>query len=99
MYAKNLVGSGWNDQFHKYQFDWSPDFLTFSVDGVVIGKVDVGTGFWARGNFSTKTPGTPNPWAKGGKAAPFDQEFYFIINLAVGGINYFPDSAVCSIYF
>jgi hypothetical protein len=25
--------------------------------------------------------------------APFDKEFFFIINLAVGGMNFFPDQA------
>ena len=39
-------------------------------------------------------PKIPNLWANAGKAAPFDQEFYFIINLAVGGTAYFSDNAV-----
>ncbi|GFO09007.1 beta-1,3-glucan-binding protein [Plakobranchus ocellatus] len=34
----------------------------------------------------------PNIWASGGKMAPFDQEFYFIMNVAVGGTSgNFPD--------
>lgn len=33
-----------------------------------------------------------NPWIDGPTNAPFDQEFYLIINLAVGGTSgYFPD--------
>ena len=44
-------------------------------------------GFWSRGNFSGF-----NPWTGGGVDAPFDQRFYLILNLAVGGTNgFFPD--------
>ena len=33
-----------------------------------------------------------NPWRGQGANAPFDQEFYLVLNLAVGGTNgYFPD--------
>lgn len=34
----------------------------------------------------------PNPWEFGQLNAPFDQEFYFIFNIAVGGTNgFFPE--------
>ena len=42
-------------------------------------------GFWQLGEFSGN-----NIWSDGSKMAPFDQNFYFIINVAVGG-NFFPD--------
>jgi len=33
-----------------------------------------------------------NPWTNGSNAAPFDQSFYLILNVAVGGTNgWFPD--------
>ncbi|KAM0754660.1 concanavalin A-like lectin/glucanase [Meredithblackwellia eburnea MCA 4105] len=54
--------------------------------------------FWNRGDFAGALfNGQPfsNPWASSSlpNAAPFDQEFYLIISLAVGGTNgYFPDS-------
>lgn len=36
--------------------------------------------------------GLDNPWDGRGDNAPFDQRFYLIINLAVGGTNgFFPD--------
>lgn len=73
--------------------EWSPERLRFSVDGLEVKNIEVGSGFWTRGNFDKRQSGT-NIWANGGKAAPFDQEFYFIINLAVGGTSYFPDDAV-----
>jgi hypothetical protein len=36
--------------------------------------------------------GLPNPWAGASRMAPFDQEFHIIMNLAVGGVNYFSDT-------
>lgn len=43
-------------------------------------------GFFRRGRFKGK-----NPWTAGGLNAPFDQEFFLIMDLAVGGRAYFPD--------
>lgn len=54
--------------------------------------------FWTRGQFPTATSnGTQlvDPWsgATDKDAAPFDQEFFLILNVAVGGTNgYFSDS-------
>jgi hypothetical protein len=60
-------------------------YVDFSIDG----------GFWNRGKFSddivnNTQPG--NPWAESpDSSAPFDQEFYMILSLAVGGQNgFFP---------
>mmetsp|Transcript_36949 Transcript_36949/g.56591 ORF Transcript_36949/g.56591 Transcript_36949/m.56591 type:complete len:103 (-) Transcript_36949:41-349(-) len=37
-------------------------------------------------------PEVNNPWPEDSKNAPFDQEFFIIFNVAVGGTNsYFPD--------
>ncbi len=45
--------------------------------------------FFTKGGWG---PHWNNPWQDGPKNAPFDQEFYLIINLAVGGTNgYFPE--------
>lgn len=80
------------DTFHLYEFSWEPDSIEFHIDGKLIGSLKPITegGFWHMGNFSDVYE---NPWRSGTKAAPFDQEFYLIINLAVGGIGYFPDNA------
>lgn len=44
---------------------------------------------WDWGNFP-KTE--DNPWKGRTNQAPFDREFYLIMNVAVGGTNgYFPD--------
>jgi hypothetical protein len=59
--------------------------------------------FWKRGDFpavvqnGSDSTVLPNPWAHNftvPNAAPFDQEFYLIMNVAVGGTNgWFPDGA------
>ncbi|KXJ79664.1 hypothetical protein RP20_CCG028547 [Aedes albopictus] len=89
--AKNSAPEqGFNKDFHRYQLEWTPEFMQFSVDDEPLLYVD--GNFWQRGNFDERAPGTPNPWVGGGKMAPFDQEFHVIMNLAVGGTNgYFPD--------
>lgn len=54
-------------------------------------------GFWSLGNFSC--PGLTNPWINSPNLmAPFDQEFFVIMNLAIGGTNYFSDSYTYSPY-
>ncbi|KAF9264998.1 glycoside hydrolase family 16 protein [Marasmius fiardii PR-910] len=54
--------------------------------------------FWDRGEFpaviqnGSEVINLSNPWVNGTKAAPFDQRFYLILNVAVGGTNgWFPD--------
>lgn len=45
---------------------------------------------WDLGKFP---PTENNPWKGRPNQAPFDQEFYIIMNVAVGGTNgYFPDA-------
>lgn len=92
--------------YHIYTLDINEDGLTTKVDGQTILDIAytdnhlqnnenlnnatkfIKDGYWNEGQFPSYLN---NPW-KGRKAAPFDQEFYLIINLAVGGTNgYFPD--------
>lgn len=71
-----------------------PDYFRFSIDGVEMGTIAPNKGgFWQYGGFAANPPNVENPWSSGSKMAPFDQEFYIILNLAVGGTNYFPDGA------
>jgi beta-glucanase (GH16 family) len=91
-WSKNIV-PGYDKAFHRYQVEWTPDYIKFSLDDAELGRIaPPATGFWELGNFDTDME---NPWRFGTKMAPFDQEFYLIINLAVGGTNgFFPDTAV-----
>ena len=79
--------------------EWTPAQITFSVDDSVVKTVPTDKGYWIKGDFAKKSPNTPNPWINGQKNAPFDQEFFFIINLAVGGTSFFPDQAVSNTMF
>ncbi|XP_075970510.1 beta-1,3-glucan-binding protein-like [Anticarsia gemmatalis] len=83
---------GYNSDFHRYQLEWTTDYLKFSIDDAEVGRVTPGKGgFWEHGGFNSQFE---NPWRYGTKMAPFDQKFYIILNLAVGGTNgYFPDGA------
>lgn len=84
---------GFNENFHTYKFVWTNESITFFVDDVEAGVVEAGEGFWLRGGFDTT--GRENPWRRSSSLmAPFDQEFYLIMNLAVGGVNYFSDGFV-----
>ena len=66
-------GVNFSDAFHVYTIEWEPDVMRWYVDGIL---------------YSTKTN---SQWytnaAPGNSRAPFDQDFYIIINAAVGG-NY-----------
>lgn len=74
------------------------DKIVFSVDDVETGSVKAGAGFWSRGAFDALVPGVMNPWRLAAtNTAPFDQEFYLIMNLAVGGSQHFPDDATNSV--
>lgn len=67
-------GNGFNNAFHRYGLEWTPNSLTFTIDGSVVSTVSAGSGFWVRGNFAANAPGTDDPWRHGTLMAPFDQE-------------------------
>ncbi|XP_058454542.1 beta-1,3-glucan-binding protein-like [Malaya genurostris] len=87
-------GKGYHTGFNRYQMEWTPDHITFSINDIETGTVKLGTGFWTRGNFNVTAPGLDNPWRYGSMMAPFDQEFYLKISLAVGGTEYFSDDDI-----
>ncbi|KAJ3003955.1 hypothetical protein HKX48_001492 [Thoreauomyces humboldtii] len=84
-------GESLADAFHTYGLEWTPAGIkTYldSPDNVVL-DVPFTESFWSKGGL----PASINdPWTNQCDAAPFDQEFYLIMNVAVGGTNsYFPD--------
>lgn len=83
---------GFHRDFHRYQLEWTPDHMKFSIDDEPIGSVAPSDkGFWELGKFAKE--GIENPWrGSSSKMAPFDDEFYIIINLAVGSTTFFTDS-------
>jgi hypothetical protein len=80
--------NSYHDDYHTYKLEWTGDHIRTSVDDQEILTVDPGAGFWQKGGFTGD-----NVWASGSKMAPFDQDFYLILNVAVGGTNgYFSDT-------
>jgi beta-glucanase (GH16 family) len=84
----NIVNDFASD-FHLYRVDWLPSGIEFFIDNQSIGKVTPPAGgFWELGGYQGD-----NIWKTGSKMAPFDKNFHFVLNVAVGG-NYFPDGCV-----
>jgi len=81
-----------SQDFHVFGMVWTEQGIYTYVDADANRVVDVrfDTPFWVKGGWSTTT--MDNPWKGRGNAAPFDQEYYLIMNVAVGGTGkYFPD--------
>ena len=71
--VKNQLTTGdYNTEYHVYGLDWEPGKLTWYVDGEEIGSTD--------DCYTGK-----DEESKLAYPAPFDQEFYVILNLAIGG--------------
>ena len=82
---------GFNADFNTFKLVWTDESLTFFVNERQTAKFEAGEGFWKRAGFDQT--GRDNPWKRSKSLmAPFDQEFYIIMNLAVGGVGYFSDS-------
>lgn len=96
----NTRRTSYDEEFHTYSLEWTDKFLRIYVDTRLHHMLDVSFNepFFTRGQFppyvqnGSQTIQTPNPWINGSIAAPFDQPFYLIMNVAVGGTNgWFPD--------
>lgn len=98
-YNKYDMTSEWREDnfandFHVYSMDWTPSGIVVSFDQIEIMRVEPTTegGFWSYGGLNNELPPESNPWQYGTHMAPFDEEFYIIMNVAVGGTNgYFSD--------
>jgi beta-glucanase (GH16 family) len=85
---------------HTFGLEWSQKYLFTYVDSRLLQVLytNFDQPLWQRGNFPlTGYNGTRlvDVWSQTGRdATPFDQEFYLIINVAVGGTNgWFQDGA------
>lgn len=87
-------GTGtFNDDFHVFGLAWDEHglFTYLDTEDQKILEVKFDKPFFSRGAFAD-VPGTHNPWEGRSNAAPFDQPFYLILNVAVGGLsNFFVD--------
>ncbi|KAK9331533.1 concanavalin A-like lectin/glucanase domain-containing protein [Lipomyces starkeyi] len=86
------------DGFHTFGLEWSDKYIMTYLDGRLRQAIyhKFATPFWTYGTFpSTYDNGSTvfDPWPSDDLQAPFDQEFYLILNVAVGGTNgWFPDN-------
>ena len=78
--------------FHIYGFVWNETYMgTYldTEDNRVL-QFPITESFWKLGGWPS--PPWNNPWEGAEVNAPFDREFFLIINVACGGTNgYFPD--------
>ncbi|KAJ3838070.1 GH16 beta-1,3-glucan recognition protein [Lentinula raphanica] len=86
--------------FHTYSLEWTEKFIRIYVDSRLhhMLELNINEAFWDRGDFpavvqnGSEVVALQNPWINGTKAAPFDQRFYLILDVGVGGTNgWFPD--------
>ncbi|KAF8236768.1 concanavalin A-like lectin/glucanase [Tricholoma matsutake] len=91
---------GFNQDFRTYVLEWTQDFLRIYVDTRLHTLLDMrfNQPFFKRGQFpsvvynGSSLVALQNPWINGTNATPFDQEFYLILNVAVGSTNgWFPE--------
>jgi len=91
--SQSAIDQGYDRAFHVYGIVWTETGIQYTLDGAVVGNVNPPPGgFWELGEFPNDVE---NPWqyADNQRMAPFDQEFYIILNLAAGGTNgFFPDN-------
>ncbi|XP_057295319.1 beta-1,3-glucan-binding protein-like [Hydractinia symbiolongicarpus] len=96
MGRKILKSGSFADDYHTFTLDWTSESLSLSIDKEETLNVTMtDKGFWELGGFSERLKDISNPWSSGSNLAPFDQEFYIIMNVAVGGTNqYFHENHV-----
>ncbi|OZJ01690.1 hypothetical protein BZG36_05526 [Bifiguratus adelaidae] len=91
--------SDYTQDYHTFGLEWTDTYIMTWVDSPLRQNlyVDLTKDFWSRGNFPLSYQNGSaivNPWSStGSPATPFDQEFYLLLDVAVGGTNgWFPDS-------
>jgi beta-glucanase (GH16 family) len=96
--SENALHSDFGNAFHTYGLEWSEKYLFTYLDTTLdqVFYWPFTAPLWPQGNFPLAgTNGTrlSDPWSATGRVqTPFDQEFYLIIDVAVGGRNgWFPD--------
>lgn len=90
--------SSWPQKFHTYSIEWTEKYLFTYIDSRLMQAMYVkfDESLWKLGNFplaDAEGNVIADPWTKSPNLnAPFDQEFYLIMEVAVGGsTGWFPD--------
>ncbi|KIW48575.1 uncharacterized protein PV06_01147 [Exophiala oligosperma] len=90
---QHALHSTFSERYHTFGLEWSEKYLYTYLDSRLLQVLynRFNTPFWKRGDFPLSLPnGTAivNPWSQAtDKAAPFDEDFFLILNVAVGGTN------------
>ncbi|KAF2668939.1 concanavalin A-like lectin/glucanase [Microthyrium microscopicum] len=85
--------TSYSNGFHTFGMEWTEKYIFTYVDSrlLQVMYINFGQPFWTRGQFPlADRNGTAldNPWnATGQVSTPFDQDFYLIFSLGVGGTN------------
>ncbi|KAF8850957.1 concanavalin A-like lectin/glucanase [Acephala macrosclerotiorum] len=97
----NVRRTDYSDQYYTYGLEWSEKYIFTYINSrllqVFFVSFDDGSGnMWDRGKFGqdiVNNSALHDPWSQTGATnTPFDQPFYLILNVAVGGTNgFFPD--------
>jgi len=89
--SKLCSANVWSKDFHIYSLNWTPDFISLSVDGEQYCSIDPNAGFHTLKILDSFLP-NKEYLQKGTKIAPFDEEFFLKIGYGVGGLEDFPDN-------
>lgn len=97
---RNALHTTFSAKTHTFGMEWSEKYLFTYIDTRLLQVLytNFDKPLWEQGNFPlSDSNGTSivNPWGQTGRfQTPFDQEFYLILNVAVGGTNgWFQDGA------
>lgn len=85
------VNNGWHLEMHNFTVVWTPDNLSFLVDGEQNYSLLPFQGVQLSDvvGFSHHESRT---WSSGTNLAPFDTEFYISLGISAGGVRDFPDN-------
>lgn len=90
---RNALHTTFAKKFHTFGLEWSEKYVFTYIDTrlLQILYTNFNEPLWQRGDFPLSDDnGTRlvDPWSQTGHAStPFDQDFYLILNVAVGGTN------------
>jgi Glycosyl hydrolases family 16 len=90
---RNALHTTFAAKYHTFGIEWSEKYIFTYIDTRLLQVLytNFDTPLWERGAFPLSDQnGTRliDPWSQTGRpSTPFDQDFYLIINVAVGGTN------------
>jgi beta-glucanase (GH16 family) len=90
---RNALHTTFSKRFHTFGLEWSEKYLFTYIDTRLLQVLytNFNVPMWTRGDFplsDSNGSAIINPWSQTGRDnTPFDQEFYLILNVAVGGTN------------